>query len=87
MVTLDPDTVKKFSLPDDTVNKIPDGATDAVTDPVAILDKFKPTIPDAGTLVNPPPSPSNDPENEPDAIPTKDPVKDPVVKDCPIVMP
>jgi len=37
------------------------GAIDAVTLPLAILDKFNPVITDAGILVNPDPSPLNPP--------------------------
>ena len=42
------------------------GDIDAVAEPLAILDKFNPVIPEAGILVNPEPSPSNEPENDPD---------------------
>ena len=42
------------------------GDIDAVAEPLAIWDKFNPTIPAAGILVNPEPLPSNDPENEPE---------------------
>ena len=48
------------------------GAIDAVTLPLAIRDKFKPVIPDAGILVNPEPLPSKDPEKEPLKIPLPD---------------
>ena len=41
------------------------GEIDAVTEPLAIWDKFKPTIPEAGTSVRPEPLPWNEPLNEP----------------------
>ena len=44
------------------------GDIDAVAEPLEIRDKFNPTIPEAGILVNPEPLPSNDPENEPEYI-------------------
>ena len=40
------------------------GLIDAVTEPEAIWDRFNPTIPPAGILYNPPPSPLNEPVNE-----------------------
>ena len=42
------------------------GDIDAVAEPLAICDKFNPTIPDAGIFVRPDPLPSKDPENEPE---------------------
>ena len=52
------------------------GAIEAVTEPLAIWDKFKPTIPEAGTFVNPPPSPANEPVNEPVNVPLPDVAKE-----------
>jgi hypothetical protein len=56
----------KLKLPD-FIKKILFGFTStlAVTDPVAILKRLSPTIPDAGILNNPAPSPKKDPVNEP----------------------
>ena len=47
-----------------TVNPL-SGAIEAVAEPLAILDRFKPTIPEAGTFVRPLPSPAKYPANEP----------------------
>ena len=41
------------------------GDIDAVAEPLAICDKFNPTIPDAGILVKPDPLPSYEPLNDP----------------------
>ena len=56
------DTVNKLDPLFSKVKAVESVDTDAVTVPVAIWDRFKPTTPDAGTLVNPDPSPENDPE-------------------------
>ncbi len=50
----------------------------ADTLPVAILERFKPTILLAEMLVNPLPSPKKDPLKEPDPTPIKEPLRDPV---------
>jgi hypothetical protein len=50
-----------------TVNRLAElTSTEAVIEPVAVLDRFNPTIPDAGTLVNPEPLPLNDPVYDPE---------------------
>ena len=49
-----------------TVKILEEFCTDAVTSDVAICVKFKPTTPEAGTLVSPAPSPWKDPEKEPE---------------------
>jgi hypothetical protein len=41
------------------------GEIEAVAEPLAIRDKFKPTIPEAGIFFKPAPSPVNDPVKEP----------------------
>ena len=43
--------------PDVTWNDVAPTFTEAETDPVAVCDKFKPTIEDAGRLVSPAPFP------------------------------
>jgi hypothetical protein len=73
--------------PDTTWKEVAPMFTEAETDPVAVCDKFKPTIEEAGKLVNPEPFPWNEPLNDPDPIPTKDPVKDPVVLLIPVADP
>ena len=65
----EPDTIWKDVVP---------GNTDADTDPVAVWDKFNPTIEDAGNSVNPLPLPRNEPENEPDPTPVTNPENEPV---------
>ena len=60
--------LKKLELPLATWNVVAPTSTDAVTDPVDILDKFNPTILEADIFVNPLPLPWNDPLNEPDAV-------------------
>jgi hypothetical protein len=43
-------------------------STEAEIDPVDVLDKFNPTIPDAGILASPAPDPSKDPEVIPELL-------------------
>jgi hypothetical protein len=51
-----------ISILDDFIKKTPVVmSTEAVTDPVAILDKFRPTIADAGILNKLAPEPEYDP--------------------------
>jgi hypothetical protein len=52
---------KNVILPDFTVKALAPKLTDAETDPVAIWDKFNPTIPEAGMLNNSAPEPENKP--------------------------
>jgi hypothetical protein len=49
--------LKKLELPLATWNVVVPTSTDAVTDPVDILDKFNPTILEADMFVNPLPLP------------------------------
>ncbi len=65
------ETNNKLVDPELTVNDPVPVETEADIDPVAICDKFNPTIEEAEMLVNPEPFPKNDPENEPDAIVTE----------------
>ena len=74
-------------LADCTVNVLLSRPTDAVTEPVVILDKFNPTIADAGISNRLAPEPENDPlikNRDPviDAGPTK--LKDPVMSAEPV---
>jgi hypothetical protein len=48
--TLSDCTLNISILDDFTKNRLVEISTEAVTDPVAMLDKFKPTIADAGIL-------------------------------------
>ena len=55
------ETNNKFVEPEITVNEPVPEETEAVTDPVAICDKFNPVIPEAGILNKLAPDPENDP--------------------------
>ena len=59
------DTNNKLVLPEVITNDPVPVETEALIDPVAIWDKFKPVIPEAGIFINPDPSPVKDPVNEP----------------------
>ena len=54
------------------------GDIEAVELPLAICERFKPTILLAEILVNPLPFPKKDPLKEPDPTPIKEPLRDPV---------
>ena len=72
-------SLNRVEDPETTVKALDPPATDAVTNPVAIWVRLRPTIELAGISVKPSPLPSNDPENEPpkSADPSNDPEKDP----------
>jgi hypothetical protein len=59
-------------------NTVEPTLTLADTLPVAILERFKPTILLAEILVSPLPFPKKDPLKEPNPTPIKEPLRDPV---------
>ena len=56
------DTKKKLEEPETILNDPVPNPTEADTDPVAIRDKFNPTIADAGIPDRSAPDPENEPE-------------------------